>query len=112
MEYYHAFVKLKEPQIFEVWSNLSEKTVRQQIAAPFNAKKSLSFGDSIISYSQIITIGIFVSKKEYADIVLPDGKKAIDEAVDKVYKLFRKSQVDDVFCRTTDFILPQRKMNS
>jgi len=110
MTYYHVFVAYKGKNgkpASHIDYNCSGERVKR-IADPFMKNKKTLIGGFFIHPSGINRIMIWKSEKQFGDLILPNGKSAVDEE-DNAYiaECFSRRRVTDVYLCTDEFITSQ-----
>lgn len=108
MSQYHAYIHYIDEKGSGKHSfswNRTEEYMREHIARPYMKNKNFLFAGRIIRPSSIDEIAIFKSEKGFAQLVLPNGKSAIDqENLNYVASCFSKNKVKGVHLCTSYFI--------
>jgi hypothetical protein len=76
--------------------NVPEEEVKEQIVKPYFAKEDFFYSGIILNFEQIKKIKIYGSEIDFRNIILPDGKKALDSSMKTVDELFGKLAIQGV----------------
>lgn len=114
MVYYHVFLERikNEKREFLLAYDSSEEFVRDNVATPFRENRAFIFIGKSINPTEVEGINVFYTEKELKNIVVSDGKNAIDYKNIELLGLFNNGEIESATIVTNFFIKPPVKTSN